>query len=71
MLALQGQLNVLRSHGMDPVPGVLTLVNHFPGIIIDTGGAQDNNGKVDTRIYRIKELCRSIKESPLWQLPQW
>ena len=58
-LALQSQLNVLRSRGFiptivykDPAPGFQALVNHFPGIILDTGGDQDNNTKVDIKIRR-------------------
>ena len=56
-LALQGQLDLLCSRGFistivytDPAPVFQVLVNHFPGVIVDTGGAQDNNAKVDIRI---------------------
>jgi len=76
-LALQGQLDLLRSRGFiptviytDPAPGFQRLVNHFPGVIVDTGGAQDTNANIDIRIRRIKELCRSVKESLLWKLPK-
>ena len=72
-LALPGQLNVLRSHGFvptivftDPAPGFQSLVNQFPGVILDTGGAKDNVTKVDIKIRRIKELCRSIQASLSW-----
>lgn len=53
---------------MDPAPGFQTLVNHFPGLIVDMGGAQDNNVKVNIRIRHIKELCRSVKKSLPWKL---
>ena len=55
-LALQGQLNVLHSHGFipiivytDPAPGFQALVNQFPGVILDMGGAKDNVAKVDIK----------------------
>ena len=76
-LALQSQLNVLRSRGFiptivytDPAPGFQALMNHFPGIILDTGGAQDNNAKADIKIRRIKEVCRSVQASFVWKTPK-
>ena len=70
-------MNVLRSCSFlptivytDPAPGFLALVSHFPGIIIDTGGAKDNVAKVDIKIRRIKELCRSVQASLPWTLPK-
>lgn len=46
-------------------------MNHFPGvIIIDTGGARDNVAKVDIKIRRIKELCRSVQASLPWTVPK-
>ena len=76
-MALQGQVDMLRSRGFvptiiytDPAPGFQANVNLLPGIIIDTGGAQDNNAKVDIKIRRVKELCRCVKESLPWQIPK-
>jgi len=76
-LALQGQIDALRSRSFipsvvytDPAPGFKAIVSLFPGVIIDTGGAQDNNAKVDIKIRRIKELCRCVKESLPWLLPK-
>ena len=77
-LALQGQSNALRSRSFvptvvykDPAAGFQSLVNHFPGVIIDTGGAKDNNAKVDIKIRRIKELvCRSAQASLAWPVPK-
>ena len=76
-LALQGQLNLLRSRGFvptieytDPGPGFQALVNQFPGVILDTGGAKDNVAKVDIKIRRIKELCRSVQASLAWPVPE-
>ena len=76
-LALQGQLDVLRSRSFvptivytDPGAGFQTLVNHFPGMIIDTRGVKDNNAKVDIKIRRVKELCRSVQASLPWAVPK-
>ena len=76
-LALQGQLNVLRSHSFiptvvhtDPAAGSQSLVNNFPVVIMDTGGAKDNNAKVDNKSRRIKELCRSVQASLALPVPK-
>ena len=62
-MALQGQLDMLCSHGFiptivytDPALGFQVIVNQFPRVINDVGGAQDNNAKVDIKICRIKEV---------------
>ena len=74
-MALQGQVDMLHSRGFvptiiytDPAPGFQANVNLLPGIIIDMGGAQDNNAKVDIKIH-VKELCCCVKESLPWQIP--
>jgi len=74
-LALQGQIDTLHSHSFvpsvvytDPAPGFKAIATLFPGVIIHTGRAQDNNAKVDIKIRRIKEFCRCVKESLPWQL---
>ena len=54
----------------DPAAGFQALVNHFPSVIIDTGGAKDNNAKVDIKIRRMKELCRSVQASLAWAVPK-
>ena len=76
-MALQGQVDKLRSRGFiptiiytDPAPGFQVNVDLLPGVIIDVGGAQDNNAKVDIKIRRVKELCRCVKESLPWQIPK-
>ena len=62
-LGLQGQLNILQSHGFiptiiytDPAKGLTSLVGAFPGVVLDPSGAGDHVGKVDAKIRRIKEL---------------
>ena len=37
---------------------------------LDTGGAKDNVAKVDIKIRRIKELCRSVQASLAWPVPK-
>ena len=71
-------MNVLRSRSFvptivytDPGAGFHSLgVYQFPGVIIDTGGAKDNNAKVDIKIRRLKELCRSVQASLPWAVPK-
>ena len=74
-LALQGQLTCCAAVDLfplivyvDPALGFQVIVNHFPRAIIDVGGAQDNNAKVDIKIRMIKELSRCIKGNLPWQL---
>ena len=56
-MALQGQVDKLRSRGFiptiiytDPAPGFQVNVDLLPGVILDVGGAQDNNAKVGIKI---------------------
>jgi len=65
--ALQAQLNLLRSYGfdadmvaVDPQKALAGLKGSFPGVEIDPVGAGDHLPKVDAKIRRIKETCRSI-----------
>jgi hypothetical protein len=60
-LALQSQLNLLRSRGfiptvvhMDPQSAFRAPVGQFPEVVIDIGGAGDYVSKVDVKIWRIK-----------------
>ena len=39
-------------------------------MIIDTGGAKDNNAKVDIKIRRIIEQCSSVQVSLAWAVPK-
>jgi hypothetical protein len=67
-MALQGQLSVLRTRGYvptvvytDPQSAFKSMTQDFPGIEVDIGGAGDYIAKVDARIRRIKEMCRTVK----------
>jgi hypothetical protein len=75
-LALQGHLSLLRARGfkpnvvyVDPQSGFRALENLFPGVLIDDGGASDYVPKVDSKIKRIKELHRAVKNGLPWKLP--
>jgi hypothetical protein len=75
-LALQGQLSLLRARGfqptvvhVDPQTGFRALKNLFPGVLIDDGGVSDYLPKVDSKIKRIKELYRAVKNGLPWKLP--
>jgi hypothetical protein len=75
-LALQGHLSLLRARGfqptvvyVDPQSGFRALKNLFPGVLIDDGGASDYVPKVDSKIKRIKELYRAVKNGLPWRLP--
>jgi hypothetical protein len=75
-LALQGHLSLLRARGfkpnvvyVDPQSGFRALKNLFPGVLIDDGGASDYVPKVDSKIKRIKELYRAVKNGLPWKLP--
>jgi hypothetical protein len=75
-IALQGQLELLRSHSfvptivyVDPQSAFKSMTTMFPGVILDVGGAKDHVCKVDAKIRRIKELYRSVKSGLPWQLP--
>ena len=76
-LALQGHLSILRERGFiptvvyaDPQSAFRSLTGSFPGVVIDITGAGDHVPKVDAKIRRIKELCRSVKESLPWKIPK-
>jgi hypothetical protein len=75
-MALQGQLVVLCNKGYvptivysDPQSAFKSMTQDFPGVEIDVGGAGDYVAKVDTRIRRIKETYRTIKNGLAWSLP--
>ncbi len=75
-MALQGQLELLRSRGFiptvvhtDPQSAFCTLTSQFLGVVIDVGGAGDYVSKVDVKIHPIKELYRSVKAGLPWKLP--
>jgi hypothetical protein len=75
-LALQGHLSLLRARGfqptvvyVDPQSGFRALKNLFPGVLIDDGGASDYVPKIDSKIKRIKELYRAVKNGLPWRLP--
>ena len=44
--------------------------NRFPGLQIVIGGAGDHLPKVDSKIRRIKEVCRCVKSELEWTLPK-
>jgi hypothetical protein len=75
-LALQGQVNLIRSRGfkptvcyLDPQPGFVPLVGQIPGVEIDVCGAGDHLDKIDAKIRRIKESIRSVHADLPWELP--
>jgi len=75
-IALQGQLELLRSRGFVPVrvftdPQSLfrTLTTRFENVVIDSSGAGDYVPKVDIKIRRIKEVYRGVKLELPWKLP--
>jgi hypothetical protein len=75
-MTLQGQLDLLQSHGFiptivytDPQSAFRSMTNMFPGVIIDISGAGDHVWKLNAKIRRIKELYRSVKSGLAWQLP--
>jgi hypothetical protein len=45
------------------------LKNLFPGVLIDDRGASDYVPKVDSKIKRVKELYRAVKNRLRWKLP--
>ncbi len=66
-MALQVQLELLRSHGFiptvvhtDPQSAFRTLTTQFPGVVIDIGGAGGYVSKVDTKIRHIKESYTGV-----------
>jgi hypothetical protein len=75
-MAIQAQLNLLRSRGfnpvrihMDPQPALSALVGQFPGVEIDISGAGDCLDKVDAKMRRMKETIRSVNAGLPWKLP--
>ena len=74
---IQEHLNLLRTRGfdarvcmVDPQSGFVPLQNRFPGLQIVTGGAGDHLPKVDSKMRRIKEVCRCVKSELEWTLPK-
>jgi hypothetical protein len=74
---LQSHINLLRSFGfdvslisVDPLKALAGLKGSFPGVEIDAGGAGDHLPKIDARIRRIKETCRSIIAGLPYHLPR-
>jgi len=75
-MALQGQLELVRSKGFQPVPvyvdpqsALRALATKFENVAIDVGGAGDHLPKADAKIRCIKERYCSVKASLPWQLP--
>jgi hypothetical protein len=75
-VALQGQLELLRSRGFvpvrvhtDPQSAFRSLTTSFENVVIDPSGAGDYVPKVDTKIRRIKEVYRGVKLDLPWKLP--
>jgi hypothetical protein len=75
-MALQGQLELIRSKGfqpvrvyVDPQSALRALATKFENVTIDVGGAGDHLPKVDAKIWRIKERYCNVKASLPWQLP--
>ncbi len=76
-LALQGQVNVVRSRGfapfvvyLDPQPALKALQHQITGVEIDVSGAGDHLDKIDGKIRRLKELYRSVHAGLPWRLPR-
>jgi hypothetical protein len=74
-IALQGQLELLRSRGfvpvrvhMDPQSAFRALTTSFENVVIDAGGAQDFVPVVDAKIRRVKEIYRAVKSTLPWPL---
>jgi len=74
--ALQDQLVLLGSRGfklsmirVDPQKSVAAVQSSFPDIAFDTQGVGDHLAKADTKIRRVKEICRSVLASWPYQLP--
>ncbi len=74
--ALQGQLELLRSKGfqpvrvhVDPQSALKSMATKFENVEIDIGGAGDYVLKVDDKIRRIKERYCSKKDGLPWKLP--
>ena len=74
--AVQSQLNLIGSRGyncthilVDPQRSLVALDGKFPGVQIDATGAGDDLHKVDAKIRRAKEMCRSVKSGLLYKLP--
>jgi hypothetical protein len=75
--ALQSQINLLRSFGfdasfiwVDPQKAIANLKGSFPGVELDASGAGDHLPKVDAKIRRIKETCRSVISGLPYALPK-
>jgi hypothetical protein len=67
-IALQGQLELLRSKGFtpvhvhtDPQSSFRAITTSFENMVIDVSGLGDFVLKVDIKIRRIKEVYRSVK----------
>ena len=54
---------------MDPQSSFKAIRTHFPGVVLDIGGARDFVPKVDTKIRCIKETYQSVKTGLQWKLP--
>jgi hypothetical protein len=75
-LALQGHVNVLKSHGftvatvyMDAQRGVTSLKGQIIGAVIDESGAGDHTPIMDGKIRRAKEMIRSVISGLPWTCP--
>jgi len=70
-MVLQSHLSFLSTIVyMDRQSVFRTMVNDFPGVEINTGGAGGYVDKVDAKIRRIKDTYRSVKSGLLWKLPK-
>ena len=75
--ALQKHLDLLRMFGFsvqvvytDPLKALLALRGSFPGVEITATGAGDHLPKIDIRIRRVKEMCRSLIAGLDWVMPK-
>jgi hypothetical protein len=74
---MQAHINTLQSRGfepvqiyVDPVKALHALEGSFPGIEVDTSGADDHLNQVDTKIHRMKELMRAVLAGLPYKLPR-
>ena len=75
--ALQSQVDLLASRGFrakdlyaDPQSSIGKVETSFPGIAFDLQGAGDHLAKIDAKVRRVKEVCRSVLSSLPYKLPE-
>jgi len=54
----------------DPQSSIGKVETSFPGIHFDLQGAGDHLGKIDIKVRRVKEICRSVLASLPYNLPE-